>query len=177
MTDLPTLAATLLTNFATIRLRRCERLWTWAVEDPSARPLLQVATDYAARSKLILGCNRQYLRQRLLDDGHRAFFDRLEGDGPHGWRLHFFCLDPSAIAVLYDAGLGECGPGETVSVRRRRNSSCGGSANWSDPVVSTSPPTGGGGLISSLARIRICGILSLCQFALPSMADQALIIP
>ena len=64
---------------------------------------------------LILDCNRQYLRQRLLEDGYRAFFDRLERDGLHGWRLHFFCLEPSAVPVLYDAGLGECGPGKTMS--------------------------------------------------------------
>jgi hypothetical protein len=114
MTDLTTLAATLLTNFATIRLRRCEQLWTRPVPDPPLQlycKLLQIALR---GQNLILSCNRQYLRQRLLDDGCRAFLDRLEGDGPHGWRLHFFCLDPQAIAVLYDAGLGECGPGETV---------------------------------------------------------------
>jgi hypothetical protein len=109
MTDLLTLAATLLSNFATIRLPRCERLWTGPVSVPSLDRHCKVL-------EITLGCNRQYLRQRLLDDGHRAFFDRLEGGGPDGWRLHFFCLDQSAIAVLYDAGLGECGPGDPVTL-------------------------------------------------------------
>jgi hypothetical protein len=51
-----------------------------------------------------------------MDDGYRAFFDHIEGDGAEGSRLHYFCLDPSAIAVLNDAGLGECGPGEAVTI-------------------------------------------------------------
>ena len=111
MTDLSTLAATLLANFTTIRLRS---VWPEEPEPPLDlhRELLQIALR---GQNLILGCNRQYLRQRLLDDGHRAFFDHLEGDGPDGCRLHFFCLDPLANAVLYDAGLGECGPGEPVT--------------------------------------------------------------
>jgi len=115
MTDLTTLAAALLSNFATIRLRRCERLWTWPVPDAPLQlycKLLQIALQCQS---LILRCNRLYLRQRLLDDGHRAFFDRLEGGGPDGWRLHFFCLDQSAIAMLHGAGLGECGPGDPVT--------------------------------------------------------------
>jgi hypothetical protein len=109
MTDLPTLAATLLSNFATIRLRRREKLLTWPV---SVLPL----DLHCKVLEITLGCNRQYLRQRLLDDGHRAFFDRLEGDGLDGWRLHFFCLDPSAIPVLHNAGVGKCGPGDPVTL-------------------------------------------------------------
>jgi DNA invertase Pin-like site-specific DNA recombinase len=49
-----------------------------------------------------------------LERGHRAFFDRIEGGGPDGWRLHFFILDPSAVAGLKVAGVGECGPGEVA---------------------------------------------------------------
>jgi hypothetical protein len=116
MTDLLTLAAALLNDFATIRLRRCEQLWTWPVLDPPLDLRCKFLEIALRGQTLILGCNRQYLRQRLLDDGYRAFFDRLEGDGPDCWRLHFFCLDPSAIAVLYDAGLGECGPGDPVTL-------------------------------------------------------------
>ena len=54
MTDLPTIAAALLANFATIRLRRCERLWTWPMSDPSL-------TLYCKVLEITLGCNRQYL--------------------------------------------------------------------------------------------------------------------
>jgi hypothetical protein len=114
MTDLSTLAGTLLTNFTTVRLRRCEQLWTWPVPDPSLRLHCKLLQTTVQGQTMILRCNRQYLRQRLLDDGYRAFFDQLKGDGPDGWRLHFFCLDPSAVAVLYGAGLGECGPGAPV---------------------------------------------------------------
>jgi hypothetical protein len=116
MTDLSTLAGTLLTNFTTVRLRRCEQLWTWPVPDPSLRLHCKLLQITLRCQMLTLRCNRQYLRQRLLDDGYRAFFDQLEGDGPDGWRLHFFCLDPSAAAILYDAGLGECSPCAPVSL-------------------------------------------------------------
>jgi hypothetical protein len=64
---------------------------------------------------LISGCNRLCLRQHLLDAGHRAFFDHIEGAGPAGWRMHFFILDQSGAAVLRDAGLGESGPGDAAS--------------------------------------------------------------
>jgi hypothetical protein len=114
MTDLSTLAVTLLANFVTIRLRRCEEWWTWPVENPSLELHCKLLQTTLRGQMLTFRCNRQYLRQRLLDDGYRAFFDHLESDGPDGWRLHFFCLDPSAVAPLYDAGLGECGPGAPV---------------------------------------------------------------
>ena len=62
-----------------------------------------------------MSCHRQNLQHRLLEQGHGAFFDRVEGGGPNGWRLHFFCLDPAAVTVLYDIGIGECGPGKAVT--------------------------------------------------------------
>ena len=63
-----------------------------------------------------MNCHRQHLQQRLLEQGHRAFFDRIEGGGPNGWRLHFFCRDTAAVSVLYDVGVGVCGPGGAVNV-------------------------------------------------------------
>ena len=62
-----------------------------------------------------MNCHRQHLQHRLLEQGHRAFFDRIEGGGPDGWRLHFFCRDPAAVSVLYDVGVGVCGPGNAVT--------------------------------------------------------------
>ena len=62
-----------------------------------------------------MSCHRQHLQHRLLYQGHREFFDRLEGGGPDGWRLHFFCRDRAAIGVLYNIGVGECGPGNAVT--------------------------------------------------------------
>ena len=54
MTNLPTIVADLLANFATIRLPRCERLWTWPVSDPSLDLYCKVL-------EITLGCNRLYL--------------------------------------------------------------------------------------------------------------------
>jgi hypothetical protein len=110
MSDLPNLAATLLANFATVRIPRHEGLWTSPVGDPKHHPsLLPIAV---AGESLILGCYRQLLHHRLLVDGHCAFFDRVEGGGPDGWLLHFFCLDPLAFSALRGVGMGEFGPGD-----------------------------------------------------------------
>jgi hypothetical protein len=114
MTDVLTLAAMLLANFTTVRIPRPERPWSWPDPDLSLRRHIQSRSIALAGERLAADCHRHLLRQRLLDDGHRAFFDRIEGDGPDGWRLHFFCLDPSAVTVLHAAGVGEVGPGETV---------------------------------------------------------------
>ena len=116
MNDLPTLAATLLTNFATVRIARCESLWIRPVPDPTPpRHRHKLLSRALARETLIMNCHRQHLQHRLLEQGHRAFFDRMEGSGPDGWRLHFFCLDPAAVSVLYDVGVGACGPGKAVT--------------------------------------------------------------
>ena len=114
MTDLPTLAAILLANFVTIRVPLYEPRWA------EPRPELPIEAYYRSRAAslrvehLIPRCHRQHLRILLLDAGNRAFFDRLEGGGPEGWRLHFFCLDPSTITALSDSDIGTCGPGDTT---------------------------------------------------------------
>jgi hypothetical protein len=113
MTDLPIFAATLLANFTTVRIPRHGHRWTPA-PDLSLRRHIESRSIALAGEHLVAECQRHLLRQRLLDDGHPAFFDEVEGDGPDGWRLHFFCLDPSAVTVLHAAGVGEVGPGETV---------------------------------------------------------------
>jgi hypothetical protein len=115
MTDLPTLAATLLANFTTVKIPRCEPLWSWPNPDPWRRRHIKTMSIALAGERLIADCHRHFLRERLLDDGHRAFFDRIEGGGPDGWRLHFFVLDPSAVVLLCGAGVGECGPGDSTS--------------------------------------------------------------
>ena len=112
MSDLMTLAATLLANFATVRIPRYDALWTFPVADPRPKLRPNLMSIAVAGESLILGCHRQWLHHRLLEKGHGAFFDRVEGGGPDGWRLHFFCLDPSAPSVLQDAGVGGFGPGD-----------------------------------------------------------------
>ena len=115
MHDLPILAATLLANFTTVRISRCERLWLSSVPNPSPKHLCRSLSRALAHETFIMSCHRQHLQHRLLEHGHGAFFDRAEGGGPNGWRLHFFCLDPAAVSVLYDIGVGECGPGKAVT--------------------------------------------------------------
>jgi len=107
MTDLPTLAAALLGNFATVRIPRRERLWADPVPELPLEAHCRSQAIVLRGERLVADCHRYLVRQRLLDDGHRAFFDRIEGGGADGWRLHFFCLDPSPVTALHDAGVGE----------------------------------------------------------------------
>jgi hypothetical protein len=115
MSDLQTLAATLLANFATVRIPRCESLWISAVPDPSPKHRHRLLSRALARETFIMNCHRQHLQHRLLERGHGAFFDRMEGGGPAGWGLHFFCRDPAAVSVLHGIGVGACGSGNAVS--------------------------------------------------------------
>jgi len=115
MSDLPTLAATLLANFATVHIPRYEDLWTSPVADPWPRLRPSLLSIAVAGESLILGCHRQWLHHHLLEQGHRAFFDRIEGGGPDGWRLHFFCLDRSALSVLRGVSVGEFSPGNPAT--------------------------------------------------------------
>ena len=105
MSDPQTLAATLLANFATVRIPRCESLWISSVPNPSPKHRCRLLSRALAGEHLIMSCHRQHLQHRLLEQGHRAFFDRIEGGGPDGWRLHFFCRDPAAISVFYGVGV------------------------------------------------------------------------
>ena len=144
MSDLPTLAATLLANFATVRIPRCESLWIRPCGPTPPRPGTGCCHVRSPRETLIMNCHRQHLQHRLLEPGHRAFFDRIEGGGPDGWRLHFFCLDPAAVSALHDVGVGACDPGKAVTfdpeqfVMHRL-------PNWSVLGVSTRQTDGGTG--------------------------------
>jgi hypothetical protein len=120
MTDLASIAATLLANFATVRIPRCERLWIWPVADASPRLHATLLASALAGENLIVGYQRQCVRFRLLEAGHCAFFDRTEGGGPDGWRLHFFCYHPATVLVLHDIPVGQCGPGDPVTFDAER---------------------------------------------------------
>ena len=83
MSDLQTFAATLMLNFATVRIPRCESLWIRPVADPSPpKHRYRLLSRALARQILIMNCHRRHLQHRLLEPGRRAFFDRIEGDGP-----------------------------------------------------------------------------------------------
>jgi hypothetical protein len=114
MSDLQVLAATLLTNFATVRIARCESLWACSIPDPSPKLRHRLRSRALTRETFIMSCHRQHLQHRLVEPGHHAFFDRIEGGGTDGWRLHFFCRGPATVSVLYDVGVGVCGPGSSA---------------------------------------------------------------
>ena len=120
MTDLERIAAILLANFVTVRVARCERLWRWQEADPSPRLRARLLVNALAGENLIASCHRQCVLGHLLEHGHRAFFDRIAGGVPDGWRLHFFCYDPATILLLYDTPVGKCGPGDPVSFDAER---------------------------------------------------------
>jgi hypothetical protein len=114
MADLSALAATLLANLVTIRIPLYEPRWA------TPRPEQPIEAYYRSRAHtlgaeyLIARSYRQYLQILLLEDGHRAFLDFIESDGLDEWRLHFFCIDASAVTVLKKAKIGEVGEGDPV---------------------------------------------------------------
>jgi hypothetical protein len=99
MSDLAPVASALLANFITIRIPRCERLWTWLLSDLSPGLRLRLLKTALAGETLIGSCHHQRIRCHLLEAGHIGVFDRMEGGGREGWRLHFFCLGPSAVTL------------------------------------------------------------------------------
>ena len=82
ISDLQNLAATVLANFTTVRIPRCESLWTCLIPDPSPKHLHRLRSRALTRETFIMNCHRRHLQHRLLERGHRAFFDRIEGGGP-----------------------------------------------------------------------------------------------
>jgi hypothetical protein len=85
------------------------------VPNPSPKHRYRLLSRALAGETLIMNCHRQHFRHHLLEQGHRAFFDGIEGGGPDGWRLHFFCLDQATVSVLRDIGVGVSGPGDAVT--------------------------------------------------------------
>jgi hypothetical protein len=112
--DLETLTATRLANFATVRIARCLGLWTRSVADPLPPRRSRSRSNAVAAEVLIVRCHRGHLRGCLLEQGHRAFFERVEVCGSDGWRLQFFSLYP-VISVLDAVGVGECVPGVSAA--------------------------------------------------------------
>ena len=111
MTDLPTLAATLLVNFRTICFP-----WSDACSMPPAPSHEEWWRAAKARraEQLAVEAYRRQLRQRL-HDGHHRFLDNLERDPEGGWRLHIFVADDAALSMLDGITDQECGPGDPVS--------------------------------------------------------------
>jgi hypothetical protein len=87
----------------------------WPPDRPATQLRSRLLETALAGETLIGSCHRQCVRCLLLEAGHRAFFDRIEGGGREGWRLHFFCLGPSAVHLPHDLAPGDCGPGNPAS--------------------------------------------------------------
>jgi hypothetical protein len=114
MTDLVVLAATLLSNFLTVRFPRNAEMWRVLDEDLSFEVRIR-CLSHALRGELLsVGCHRHSLRLGLVRHGLRQFLDYVEGDPAGGWRIHLFLFDASAISIVPLITEGDVGPGDPV---------------------------------------------------------------
>jgi hypothetical protein len=112
MTDLQTLAATLLANFRTIRVA--------PALDSRSRPYACAAPAWFQEVKMrrtdrrAAETYRDRVRRELVEHGYHRFFHHLEADPGGGWRVHFFVADEPALSILADISEDQCGPGDPV---------------------------------------------------------------
>ena len=59
ISDLQILAATVLANFTTVRIPRCESLWTCSIPDPSPKHLHRLRSRALTRETFIMNCHRR----------------------------------------------------------------------------------------------------------------------
>jgi hypothetical protein len=109
MTDIETLANSLLANFRTVRV---------PADALPTRPDLQ-PTDWWAMAetqlaeKRVVYNLRDRLRRILIQHRHR-FIDRLEPGPEGGWRIHIFVIDADALTLLDGIDGRRCEPGDPV---------------------------------------------------------------
>ena len=152
MNGLPTLAATLLANFATVRIPRCESLWISSVPNPSPKHRYRLLSRALTGETLIMSCHRQHLRYRLLEPGHRRAVDQTDGgctSSAASRRPSGYCMTSASGSVVLAM------PRHSIP----SSSLCIGSANWSVLVASTRQMDGGTG-----TRERAV----LCRHTVPS---------
>ena len=108
MTDIETIANSLLANFCTIRLPA-----DWLPTQPNLEPTDWWATTKALRAeKRVVYDLRDRLRRVLIQNRGR-FFDRLEPDPEGGWRIHV--SSAMRMLALLDSIVGKrCEPGDPV---------------------------------------------------------------
>ena len=112
MTDLLTLATTMLGNFRTIRIpspddclpRRPTHLDWWQVAKA------RIAARRTAHAY------RDEVRAALVRLGHRRVLDNLEPDPEGGWRLHLFLGDDAAVSVLEEIANELCVLGDPLTL-------------------------------------------------------------
>ena len=112
MTDLLTLAATLLANFRTIRFPSEDRPRQPARPQPD---WLQLAKARLA-DRRVAYAYRDRIRRELVAHGYQRFLHHLEPDPEGGWRLHIFAADADAMLLLDRIADGQVGPGDPVDL-------------------------------------------------------------
>ena len=108
MTDLPTLAATLLNNFQTIHFQPSEECFP---RSATHRDWWQAAKARRADRQAVYDYRRR-LRYELIAHGHHQFLDHVELGPDGGWRLHVFAADDAAMLLLDGITEGRYGPGD-----------------------------------------------------------------
>jgi hypothetical protein len=115
MIDFSALAATLFSNFVTVRFARQEQVWVLLEEDLPFDVRIR-CLGHALRAELLsIRCNRQNLRVALFREGHRQFLDYVEGDPSGGWRSHLFLSDADALALVPSMTIGHVGRGDPIA--------------------------------------------------------------
>jgi hypothetical protein len=107
MTDLASLAATLLANFRTVVIPGQK-------DDPNPSDWWGAAKVRRAEKRAVYAY-RDHIRDELVRHDHYRFLQHLESDPEGGWRLHVFVADDLALARLYQITEGQCGTGDPVS--------------------------------------------------------------
>ena len=115
MTDLTTLATTLLSNFVTVRFPKYGPVWSVLDDEDLAPDARNRCLGHAVRcEELLIRCHRFNLRQGLRSHGYHRFLDLVEADPSGGWRFHLFLFDGAAITMLISITDGMVGPGDPV---------------------------------------------------------------
>ena len=108
MTDLPTLAASLIANFWTIRFPSEDR--------PTPASRSQPVWFQLAKARLAerraANAYRDRVRRELVAHGYQRFLHYLERDPLEGWRLHILAVDADALLLLDRIADGQIGPGD-----------------------------------------------------------------
>jgi len=115
MTDLSTLATTLLGNFVTVRFPGYEPVWDVLDDENLAPDARHRCLGHALRcEELLIRCHRFNIRQRLIEAGHHQFLDLVEADPAGGWRIHLFLADDAVVGLMQEITDGVIGTGDPV---------------------------------------------------------------
>jgi hypothetical protein len=108
MTNLASLASTLLAHFRTVVI-------TAQKDDPNPTGDWRGAVKARRAEKRAIHAFRDHVRSELVRHGHHRFLQHLEPDPEDGWRLHVFVADDLALALLDQITGGQCAIGDPAS--------------------------------------------------------------